>query len=75
MLEQGKKLCSTSVYGCHVMAFILAWFWVSFFVFLPPPPAVNNLIKITALSGLGVEQLLSAFQGVCEEVSFGFTGF
>lgn len=81
MFEQGKKPCSISVFGCHVMGFIPAWFWVCFFLacFLcfsthPGVGKVNNLIKVIALSGLGAEQLLSAFQGVCEEVSFGVTG-
>lgn len=62
-------------YSCMVLGF-----WVCFFLalfFYPPPPSlgkVNNLIKVIALSGLGAEQLLSAFQGVYEEVSFGVTG-
>lgn len=52
--------------------------FVCFFLSLPfyPPTLgkVSNLIKVIALSVPGVEQLLSAFQGVCEEVSFGVTG-
>lgn len=82
MLEQGKKPCSISVFGCHGFYFCMVLgFWVCFFLacFLcfsthPGLGKVNNLIKVIALSGLGAEQLLSAFQGVCEEVSLGVTG-
>lgn len=73
--EEGLFHFCLGVLFLHGLFFGFVCSLFGLFGFFPPPPGkVNNLTKVDASSGFGARQLLSALQGVCEEVPFGAIG-